>query len=31
MIIYKNAGHQLVQEIGSETAKDALRYLLENN
>jgi len=30
-IIYENAGHQLAQEIGSETAKDALIYLTANN
>ena len=30
-IIYENAGHQLAQEIGSETAKDALIYLTKNN
>ena len=30
-IIYENAGHQFAQEIGSETAKDALIYLTENN
>jgi len=30
-IIYENAGHQLAQEIGSKTAKDALIYLTKNN
>ena len=28
MIIYENGGHQLVQELGIQTAKDALEYLI---
>ena len=28
MIIYENGGHQLVQELGIQTAKDALEYLM---
>ena len=28
MIIYDNGGHQLVQELGIQTAKDALEYLM---
>ena len=28
MIIYESGGHQLVQELGLQTGKDALKYLM---
>ena len=28
MIIYESGGHQLVQELGIQTGKDALEYLM---
>ena len=31
MIIYESGGHQLVQELGQETAVDALEYLVQSN
>ena len=31
IIIYESGGHQLVQELGQETAVDALEYLVQSN